>query len=230
MRVPESWKDKQGKVSAFYERLDSASEQEVAIDGFQLRILYEQPRDGFSYGCTPADVIRILRRVVHLSPVLPDIIAFRQPTRKQQKQKTVWGRFLFHAELGKHKGTAIILEAQELGSILKWPKRMTVEDREEYDRLVSDGHEFVEKKRHFQAELTEVAVRNTKLYRTLLHEIGHLVHYHQSVHNQQTALDESLEIARDLHFAIPNSEREIFAHSFSDKLSRAIRIDSEIYD
>ncbi len=228
MRVPESWQDKHGNYSVFYERLDASKEQEVNIGNFQLKILYEEPREGFTYGCTPCDVIKILRSVANLSPCLPDIIAFRQPTRKQQQQMPVWGRFVYFAEFGKHEGTAIILEAQELGAMLKRSKRMTLDGRAEYKRLIADGHPFVEKKRHFESELVEQAVRNTKLYRTLLHEIGHLAHYHQDVLDDRTALDEDIEIARDLYFSKPSSEREVFAHSFSDKLSRSLRLAGEI--
>ena len=210
MRVPESWQDKHGNYSMFYERLEAAKEQEIAIGNFKVKILYEEPREGFTYGCTPSDVTKILISVASLSSCLPDIIAFRQPTRKQQQQKPVWGRFLYFAEFGKHEGTAIILEAQALGTLLKWSKRMTVDGRVEYERLVADGHPFVETKRHFQAELTEQAVRNTKLYRTLLHEIGHLAHYHQDVADDRTALDEDLDGARKLFFLNPvQSEKSL---------------------
>jgi len=228
MRIPESWQDKHGNYSMFYERLEAAKEQEATIGDFKLKVLYEEPREGFTYGCTPADVIKILRAVASLSPELPDIIAFRQPTRKQRQQKPVWGRFLYFAEFGKHEGTAIILEAQELGTVLKWSKRMTIEDRAEYERLAADGHPFVETKRHFEAKLVEDAVRNTTLYRTLLHEIGHLAHYHRDVLDDRTALDEDFDVARDLYFSKPSSEREIFAHSFAESLSQSLRLTGEI--
>ena len=221
MRVPESWQDKHGNYSCYYERLEVLSEQEDTIGGSQLKVLYERPRQGFTYGCTPPDVIKILALAAKESPALPDIVAFRQPTRKQQQQAPVWGRFLYFAEIGKHEGTAIVLESQELGTLLKWSKRMTIADRAEYGRLVADGHPFVENKRHFQAELIEDAVRNTKLYRTLFHELGHLAHYHQEVLDDLSALDQNQELARELYFSKPTSEREVFAHTFAEKLSHS---------
>lgn len=228
MRVPESWQDKHGNYSMFYERLDSPTEQNTTIGVFDLKVLYEEPRVGFSYGCTPSDVIKVLSLAVSLSSSLPAIIAFRQPTRKQQRQRPVWGRFLYFAEFGKHEGTAIIIEAQEIGASLKWPKRMTLEDRAEYERLVADGHPFVETKRHFEATLTEQAVRNTLLYRTLLHELGHLAHYYQDVFYSRTALDKDQSIARELYFSKPSSEREVFAHGFAEKIGQSLRRAGEI--
>ncbi len=108
---------------------------------------------------------------------------------ESKNNKSLFGVALFYfATIGKHEGTAIILEAQELGRLLKWSKRLTVEDRAEFDRLVADGHLFVEGKRHYQTELVETAVRNTVLYRTLLHELGHLAHYYHAVLNELTRI------------------------------------------
>lgn len=228
MRIPESWQDKYGNYSVFFERLEVAEEHETTIGDPVLTILYEEPREGFSYGCTPLDVVKVLKEVVNDVPSLPDIIAFRQPTRKQLQQQPVWGRFLYFAEFGKCNGTAIVLESQELGAILKWPKRMSVEDRSEFDRLVADGFQFEETKRHYQAKIVEEAVRNTKLYRTLLHELGHLAHYYQDVLSDRTALDEDYDTARKLYFSKPSSEREAFAHSFSKNLGLSLRSSGRI--
>lgn len=223
MRVPESWQDKHGNYSMFYERLETTIENDATIGVFDVKVLYEEPREGYSYGCTPADVIKVLTLAEGLSSNLPAIIVFRQPTRKQQQQRPVWGRFLYFAEIGKHEGTAIILEAQELGASLKWSKRMTLEDRAEYERLVADGHPFVETKRHFEAKLTEQGVRNTILYRTLLHELGHLAHYYHDVYYSRTALDADHDVARELYFSKPSSEREVFAHAFAQEIGQTLR-------
>jgi len=228
MRIPESWMDKHGNYSLYFERLDLAYQEDVKIADFELKILYETPKENFTYGCSPADIIKILGLVVRDVPALPDIVAFRQPTRKQQQQFPVWGRFLYFAEFGKHRGTAIVLEAQELGVLTKRSRSMTPEDRAEYERLWADGHVFEEKKRHFQAVLVESAVRNTKLYRTLLHELGHLADYHQKVLDDRTALDTDFEIAEDLYFSRPTSEREVFAHAFAEKLNQSLKLRGEI--
>lgn len=223
MRIPESWLDKHGNVSSYFERLDVDEERDVTIGDHHLKILYENLRQGFTYGCSPPDVIKVLTAAADLAPSLPDIVAFRQPTRKQQQQKPVWGRFVYAADIGKHWGSAIILEAQELGAPLYWPKRMTLDDRAEYQRLRADGHLFEETKRHFRATLLEGPIRNTKLYRTLLHELGHLAQYHRDVADPKTALDEDEDVASDLYFSKPSSEREAFAHKFAENLGDHLR-------
>lgn len=95
---------------------------------------------------------------------------------------------------------------------------MTLEDRAEYARLLLDGHVFVETKRDQVAVLTEEAVRNTILYRSFLHELGHLADYHQKVLDDKTALDPNQDAAENLYFSRPPSEREAFAHRFAERL------------
>jgi len=214
--------DKHGNCSLYYERLEKPYVERVPIAHHEVTVLYEAPLEGFSYGCSPEDVVKLLAAASKYAPVLPSIIAFRQPTRKQRQQNPVWGRFIYFAEFGEHSGTAILLEAQEMGACLKWPKRMTLEDRAEFDRLTRDGHTFSETKRHLVSELTEDALRNTKLYRTVLHELGHLVDYHQKVLDERTALDPDKEAAIDLYFSRPRSEREMFAHRFAEELKQML--------
>lgn len=223
MRIPESWVDKHGNVSFYFERIEPAYFAEEKVGHSHLKLIYETPYSGFSYGCTPPDILKALEAVVPKVPDLPEIIAFRQPTRKQTQLRPVWGRFLYFANFGRHEGTAIVLESQEIGSELRWPRRMTLEDRAEFDRLRADGHEFSENKRSFKATLSIEGIRNTILYRTLLHELGHWVQYHNEVLNAPTALDSDRNVAERLHFSKPSSEREAFAHRFATELADHLR-------
>jgi len=176
-------------------------------------------------GCSVDDVVRVLKAAAPYLPALPDIIAFRQPTRKQQAQHSVWGRFLYFAEIGECEGRAVVLEAQELGHELKWPRRMTLEDRAEFERLKDDGHVFREEKRCFVAELEEAAVRQTMLYWTLLHELGHYADFCEKVLDDATALDPDLDLAEELYFSRPSAERESYAHGFAEKLRAILQAD-----
>ena len=121
-----------------------------------------------------------------------------------------------------------MIEAQELGASLMWPRRMTIDDRAEFERLKTDGHVFVEMKRYFRSELLEDSVRNTMLYRTLLHELGHMVHYHNDVIDRRTALNQVQSVAEELYFSKPSSEREAFAHAFADKVGQSLRASGAI--
>lgn len=215
--------DRYGNVSLFYERIEPAYFCREVIGDFDVKVFYEMPRDDFTYGCSPPDVVKVLKDIAPNVQSLPDMIAFRQPTRKQRHLKPVWGRFLHSAEFGPHEGTAIILEAQEVGASVSWSKRMSLEDQHELDRLRDDGHVFQETRRSFDALLSFETVRSTILYRTLLHEIGHGVQYHDEVLDMTTALDPDQNVASELYFSKPSSEREAYAHTFADQLARGLR-------
>jgi hypothetical protein len=223
MRVPEHWQDRHGIFTRFYERLNTVTTQHVTIGEHVLTVLHEPARDGFTHGCKPSDVIHLLRAVAQHVSILPELLVFRQPTRKQAQQNPVWGRFVYYADVEKHSGSAIIIEAVEIGMPLIWPRNMSIEARAEFERLTADGHEFHEGKRDFKAQVNEETTRNTILYRTVLHELGHLIHYHQDVDDQATALDDDCDVARELHFSKPSAEREVFAHRFADELGGKLR-------
>ena len=228
MRVPESRSDRYGNDSSFCERWNVADVIDVSIDDQPVKILFEEPRTGFTYGCSPADVIVILQAVGGFMPLLPDFIVFRQPTRKQAMLNPVWGRLRYSTEFDGETGIAIVLEAQPLGGKLKRSKRMGLEDRAEFERLVADGHRFSASKQFFEAELNEQAVRNTILYRTLLHELGHLIDFYEKVLNEKTALDSDGARAFDLYQACPASEREHSAHAFADAIATTLKANGVI--
>ncbi len=90
MRIPKSWMDRHGNVSLFYERIEPAYFAQESVGGFELKLFYELPRDGFTYGCSPPDALKVLRAAAPSIPSLPDMLTFRQPTRKQRQLKPVW--------------------------------------------------------------------------------------------------------------------------------------------
>ena len=71
--------------------------------------------------------------------------------------------------------------------------------------------------------LSKTSIRNTILYRTLLHELGHWVQYERDLLNDETALFEDADVACDLYFAQPKIEHENFAHHYASELNELLR-------
>lgn len=223
MRIPLQFEDKNGRQSSYFERMNASLRRDFHIDDQDVIVLYEEPHAGYTYGCSPDDVMFILEHVARLLPKLPEFVVFRQPTRKQKQQRPVWGRCVYWAEIGDVEGEAIFLDAQEIGSIIRYSKKMSIEDRDEFERLKDEGHEFVEDRRYFETRLTEETIRSTLLYRTFLHELGHLRDFYKRVLLEDTALDPDTDVAYDLYFSRPASEREVFAHQFSELVADYLR-------
>lgn len=76
-------------------------------------------------------------------------------------------------------------------------------------RLKADGYEIEEDKRQYKINLSLENVRNTQLYRTLLHEIGHYYHY--------------ITTESDIYEKLTKTEKETFAHDFADKLRKELK-------
>ncbi|WP_346912378.1 hypothetical protein [uncultured Roseibium sp.] len=218
MRIPESRQDSSGNWSSYYERIRPDFVKDYRIGDDTIKILYEKPRDGFSSGCSPEDVVHLLSMLPDDEHRFLDYVVFRQPTRKQCQQHPVWGRLIYQADIGNLFGSAIFLEAQELGSKMRWSHKLDIEDKAEFERLNEDGHVFEKTKRHSISQLTETALRNTVLYRTLLHELGHWQHYENDVLAQ-----EDMDLAADLYFAKPSVEKEQYAHGYAEKWAKTLR-------
>ncbi len=152
-----------------------------------------------------------------------DLIVFRQPTKKQIQLSPVWGRLLYLADIGKHLGAAIYLEAQEVGVPFKWGRKLDLEGQAELIRLREDGHQIDETKREYIVTPSEETIRNTLLYRTLLHELGHWVQYTRDFLDDDTALSEDPDVAYQLYFAQPNIEHEYFAHRYAFEVAKRLR-------
>jgi hypothetical protein len=223
MTIPNSRLDRFGIASLYQERIKSEFVEKARIGPFDVAILYEKPRPGFAYGCTPKDVVHLLSQVPDGHCDMIDLIVFRQPTRKQSQQHSVWGRLQYFAMIGDHIGAAIFLEAQEVGYSFKWKRKMSLESQAELQRLRDDGHLVEESKREFTITPTEESIRNTVLYRTLLHELGHWQQYEKEALDEMTALSDDLDVAYDLYFAKPTVEREQFAHRYASEMGNLLR-------
>ncbi|MEZ5809874.1 MAG: hypothetical protein R3D45_00540 [Rhizobiaceae bacterium] len=210
---------RQGEVE-YFEDVKPNRVEEWRLSGLPLFCIYENPRPGCTYGCSPEDVHHLLSHLPQDDLSALEMIVFRQPTRKQSTLNPVWGRLIYVAQIAGHTGSAIILEAVDLETKHTWPRRRDAEDARELERLRGDGHSVEAGKREFAVTFNEDSVRNTILYRTLLHEIGHWVQYARAVLSKP---DHLLEGAYDFHFARPVSERDLFAHSYAGQMAAKLR-------
>ncbi|KAA0127613.1 hypothetical protein FY557_12050 [Chryseobacterium sp. SN22] len=101
---------------------------------------------------------------------------------------------------------------------------MTVEDQREFIRLQEDQHAFTDNKKAYVSPICTEASMNTQLYRTLLHELGHYVHYLEVVERPESEKkDDEMKEARDnFYFRLPQMEKEKFAHQYADCLKQKL--------
>ncbi len=198
--IPFSYQDSK----MFYERLGKTNKIIREINGQEVTFIVEQTRKNSCHACTIEDIETILKSISNEYYEGLCTIIFRQPKVKEEIFSPVWGRLIYSYELGKENLSAIILEATNYNKPIIWDRKLSVDDKKEFRRLQEDGYEIEEDKKKFEIKLTINNVRNTQLYRTFLHELGHYFHF--------------ITTDYDIYENIPKSEKEVFANKFADKM------------
>lgn len=213
LKIPERWCD----FKIFWERLSNPVIIPISVGEHSITMFVEPPRDGYVHAVTPQDIIRVLELVEkeHLEEI--EIIVLRQPTRKDEILNPAWGIFVYYADLGKYSGPGIYLQAQERGKEIRWKKRLTPFELNELKRLKMDGHRVSDNRKNYIVTTTPDSVRNTQLFRTLPHEIGHSVDYliHSLNPSVQAKSESESNYISSKYDSKPSHDKEEFAHRYA---------------
>lgn len=213
LTIPQPWDTSR----LFYERIDTPRKEEIVVHGHKIQVVTEKLKNGFSYSCTPNDVSRILNHLPKEDLGELRYIVFRQPKKKESILCPVWGRLVYFFEFEGDYGPAIIIEATPARMTFTYPKKQSVDETLEFELLKKDGMDFKETKRAYVADIDESVIRSVQMYRTLLHEVGHYVHYLDVVERPQKEDEatQDLEARNEAYFNIPESEKESFANGYA---------------
>lgn len=181
------------EMKSLFERLGRYTTVKRTVNGHAFRFVIESTREKSFHTCTIEDLERMLQFIPKEDYGELELIVLRQPTRNEEILKSVWGRLIYLYEFEGELQPAIILESVDTERKLKRSKKLSVDDRDEFERLLQDGHEFIDKKKYFETLMTLDFSRNTQLYRTFPHEFGHYVHYLEIVVRPLASLKRELD-------------------------------------
>ena len=225
MVIPQSWHTDR----LAQETIGKFRKIEKHLAGRKLTFLIEENSGDCFHACSVSDVCEIFKNIPFVDWEGLGTIVFRQPSKKQRILNSVWGRMYYYAKIGRNTGKclatgpAIFLEAQPKDGKLVWSTSLSPDSAKELERLKEDGHRITRKGRKHIIECDEHSIRNTQLYRTIIHEVGHWVDYLEKVERPEAAGVESFDILNDRYFSRPTQEREAFAHRYADELSERLR-------
>ena len=159
----------------FFENLQNVRTERRTLGEHSLLFLIEKPRPGVAHACSIDDIERVL------SCVAPDLeglrfIVLRQPKRKEEILSPVWGRWIPFFDFKNESGSAVILETLDLRKPLRWAKPLSAHWMEQVEKLREQRHTITESDRFFEISSTLEAVRETQLFETVPHEVGHHIH------------------------------------------------------
>lgn len=160
----------------FPERLGEITRRTLEFGNHEITFITEKPRPSNAHACSIEEIARVLNRVRVADLAGIEFVVLRQPKRKEELLHSVWGRYLRDYEFEGRFGHAIILEAMDLSRVLRWRKPLSAFWQEELELLRNEGHIVKETAKLYEIRSTLEAVRQTQLFRTLPHEIGHHVH------------------------------------------------------
>lgn len=208
------------EMKSFYERLGEYKTIEKCINGHQFKFVIEKTRQNSFHACTINDIETILTHIPKQDYGQLKLIILRQPTRKEERLKPVWGRLIYSYEFENDYLPAVIIEAVDLSRRFKWTKKLSLDHQKELERLKADGHEIKMGKRFYEAEFKLDLIRSTQLYRTLPHEFGHYVHYLEMVERPENTCknEDEWEKRNNAYHSLPTSEKEAFAHTYAQQL------------
>lgn len=209
------------------ERIGDYSSEQRTVSGRTIRFVVESTSIGFVHPCSVSDVVHMLQLLPADDWVGLDTFVFRQPTRKQLTLSPVWGRLQYYAEITTlrrkrlSEGPTIFLDAVITEKPIVWHTSLDPDDSKELDRLRADGHAVRRNGRKHEIIVTSQSARNTQLFRTLLHEIGHWFDWLSKVEVPASRGADYDALERE-YFARPTAEREAFAHRYADSERRRL--------
>lgn len=196
------------KADIFVERLSDSRRETRTIGSEEITFAIEKPRSDNAHACCVDDIARVLTFVPAADLRGIAFVVLRQPKRKEEILDGAWGRYFPEYALNGRWGSAIILEACDLSRVLRWRKPLHPSALQELNVLRAEGHEITETRKHFEIRSTLEAVRQTQLFGTLPHEIGHHVH-----------------ASRDPNFdRLPAREKEAFAEKYAREFGAVLQI------
>jgi len=212
MRIPDAWNDDR----MFWSKVVDPVFINITVASVELPIIVEPVNSGFKHHVSPWDIERILTSLSNPGVDGLAAIVLRQPKKKEHILSSVWGRFIWYGDIGNAHGPMIVIEAQKEDKSNRWSKSLKPEAAKELDRLRADGHEITSDKRYHHIQCTIEAIRNTQLYRTLLHELGHYIDYRTNIADKDNG---DIDIWFDLvekYEQRTSDQKEQYAHKFAE--------------
>ncbi len=214
-RISTSWADSR----PFWEKVKNPVILPQNIGGHKFALVVEPVLADFKYYVTVDDLLQIVAEVPKREREDITAFVFRQPKRKERIFSNTWGRLAYFAEFGEYGGPSVIIESQPEKTEFKTTKHVTPDHQKELDKLEEEGHKITRGRNCNIIKSPPEAKRNTQLYRTILHEIGHYVQYMQDVNMPSDYGDgENWQGLHDEYFARPSLDKEYFAEKYAEEI------------
>lgn len=189
----------------FYENIKIQSCCRRTINGKDYHFVIEKLKSGYTYTCSVDEICEVLSHCPAGDLDGLSLIILRQPKKKEEIFSCCWGRIQYFFEYNGKVQPAIIIEAINLSKdIVHKKSALSSFHKKELQLLPTEGHELIEGKRTITIKTSFQSAKNTQLYRTLLHEVGHYVFYKSD------------------NYVDTYEEKELYANNYAKKIRDSI--------
>lgn len=162
----------------FYENIKIQTQCQKTINGKTYDFIVEKLNTDYIYSCDIDEICGVLSHSSKDDLEGLKLIILRQPKKKEEILNLCWGMLVYDFEYNGERQPAIILEAINLNTIIKIKKTgISPFVQKELEQLQIEGHQIVTENKKIIIKPTLQSAKNTQLYRTLLHEVGHYVYF-----------------------------------------------------
>jgi len=160
----------------FYENIEKQDCCQKVVNGKVYYFIIEKLKPDYTYTCSVDEICEVLSHCPVDDLEGLGLIILRQPKKKEEIFSLCWGRLIYKFEYNGKLQPAIILEAINLSkdTVIK-KSEMSLFFKKELQILQTEGHEIIDENHNIIIKRNFQAARNTQLFRTLPHEIGHYV-------------------------------------------------------
>jgi hypothetical protein len=210
--IPQPW----DTSKYFYERFQGINVDTIIVHGREITVVIEDLSVGYYYSFTPKEAQLVLDNLPKKDLISFGLLIFRQPKKKERILSSVWGRLVYSYEF-RGDYLPVIIEATPENKNFTFPKKQSVDRRQEFELLQEDGLDFEMGKREYVAVVDKEKIKSIQLHRTLLHEVGHYVHYLEVVERPGRPDEEYKfwEKRYNAYFSIPSTDKEAFANKYA---------------
>jgi hypothetical protein len=142
----------------------------------EVTLVEEHTTNGYEHALSLADLQAFLAAMPSDDLVGLSAIILHQPSRRDDAMHPRWAAYFPEFHEDGIAGPAIVLEAIDCSTPIRWSTSLNPDDQRELALLEKEGHGIERTPRQFLISLDRTAVRNTQR-RSFLHELGHHVDF-----------------------------------------------------
>lgn len=187
------------------------------INGVEIIFITEKLKDEYLHCCTTKEIAKVLSFIPKDDLDGLRFIVQKQPTKKEEILSPCWGKFVYDFNFKKEFGAAIFIYAINPERKIVWDYTLKPDNIRELRSLEKEGHFITRIKDKIIIKSKASSVRKTQLYRTLFHEIGHLVNwmnFYRSYNYNNIHFSDLLKIFLEK----PYTHREDYANFYSRQI------------